>query len=630
MCGIVGIAGFRDDQLVQRMCSLIEHRGPDDIGTYFSDIHSLGMRRLSIIDLVSGHQPMYACGDKVVIVFNGEIYNFMEIRVELEKKGHQFKTNSDTEVILNLYLEWGLEGISRLNGMFAFAISDQREAPVLYLIRDRFGVKPVYYSLIGGKLLFASETKALLASPLLSRKLNSHAINLYLQFRYVPGEKSMFNDVTKLPAGSVLKFSNGKIEITRYWQPEFPEKKIRISEKEAIDRLQVYMETSVKRRLVSDVPVGSFLSGGVDSSIIVAIMRGTHTGPLHTFCIGFNHATDERKYAAEVAQILGTDHHEIICNDSDFSELDRIVWHMDEPIGDAIILPTFLLSHEARKLVKVVLSGEGADEVFGGYLFHKTLLAISRYKKLVPGLIRGMGRGAFGLVPHQLINMAFEYPADLGQDGKNKLVRFLDDIENLSIPALYRSLMTLFPTEELTLRYTPGFAAELKKSTSYFSDKILDSRNDLDKILNVQYRDWLPDLIMLRFDKMTMANSLEGREPYLDHEMFSFAQSLPDKLKVNGWKEKIILRKLGERYLPGHIINRKKSPFYIPLEEYFQRPTFRGLFESFREENYLGDIFSKSYLDSLNLNNTGLVKSKQLFSLITLNRWMKLFLHNKI
>jgi asparagine synthase (glutamine-hydrolysing) len=437
----------------------------------------------------------------------------------------------------------------------------------------------------------------------------------------------MFRDVNKLPAGSILRFCKGEISITRYWIPEFAQDKIKISMEKAVDRLQEFMETSVKLRLVSDVPVGAFLSGGVDSSIVVAIMARLHSGPLHTFCIGFDSDKDETRYAAEVARLFDTVHHEITCKDSDFEDLDRIIWHLDEPIGDAIILPTYLLAKAARQQVKVVLSGEGADEVFGGYLFHKTLLAVCRYKKYIPGLVRWMGRETFSRLPHGLINKVFEYPADLGEDGKTKLMYFLNDIEHLPIPALYRSLMTLFSERELAFHYTPDFVSELRDSGTYFSDQELKGNNDLDKILNVQYRDWLPDLIMMRLDKMTMANSLEGREPYLDHKMFHFASSLPDNNKVKCWKEKLILRKLGERYLPKNIIYRKKTPFYIPLEEYFQRPTFKKLYESFREENYLKGIFEKSFLENLNLENTGLMKSKQLFSLIVLNRWFKLFIH---
>jgi len=279
--------------------------------------------------------------------------------------------------------------------------------------------------------------------------------------------------------------------------------------------------------------------------------------------------------------------------------------------------------------VKVVLSGEGADEIFGGYLFHKTLLAVNKYKEKVPQAIRNTGKALFDLIPHHILNMFFEYPTALGQDGKMKLIDFLKDIERLEIPELYRNLMTLFTGKELLSMYTEDFKIHLNKTENYFSDQILFSTNNLDKILNVQYRDWLSELIMLRFDKMTMANSLEGREPYLDHHIFHFVQSLPDKYKVSGWKEKIILRKLGEKYIPESIIKRKKSPFYIPLDEYFQKPTFQKLYNSFKEDNYLDGTISKSYIDSLTLK-AGLLGSKQLFSLITLNLWLKLFVHNEI
>jgi len=624
MCGIAGFAGFRNDELLMSMCRTIRHRGPDDNGFFYSDCHSIGMQRLSIIDIEGGHQPMTACNGKVAIVFNGEIYNYKELRAELEKDGHRFRTHSDTEVILLGFVERGLRIIDSLIGMFAIAISDRRDRPVLYIIRDRFGVKPIYYYANSSRLMFASEMKALMVDADLPRKINPLAVDHYLKFRYVPGDKTLFQGVYKLPPGSMLKFGDGGTSIERYWSPAFPTTKKEIAFDDAVVQLQQHMETSVKRRLVADVPVGAFLSGGIDSTIMVALMAKFHAGPVNTFTIGFNSDCDETAAAAEAARIIGTNHQEIVCSDRDFENLDSIIWHLDEPIGDAIVLPTYLLAKNARRQVKVVLSGEGADEVFGGYLFDKTLLAVVKYRKYVPKPARLLGQYVFAALPHQIINTAFEYPADLGNEGKTRLAAFLRSIENSSVSTMFRHLITLFPGEALKQYYSGDFMAELEKS----SEQCLDiyPEPSLDDILSLRFRDWLCDLIMMRYDKMTMAHSLEGREPYLDHEMFNFVCSLPDKYKIKGWREKVVLRRLGLKILPDHLISRKKKPFYIPLDEYFGRPTFLKLFESFKSENYLGSVFSRKYLRSLNLSDRGMLKSKQLFSLIALNTWFKLFM----
>src|SRR3972149_335008 len=625
MCGIVGFAGFRNDGLIKRMCDSLVHRGPDDNGFFCTERHTIAMQRLSILDLQSGHQPMMACENRVAIVFNGEIYNYREIRTELEKEGYKFRTNSDTEVILLGYVEWGLKVIERLIGMFAIAISDQRGNPVLYLIRDRFGVKPLYYYHGIGIFIFASEIKAILLHPSVSREINVHAIDQYLKLRYVPGEESLFKEIYKLPAASILEYSHGELVIEKYWSIQFPAQKLDISFEDAIQELRKYMETAIKRRLVADVPVGAYLSSGIDSSVIVALMSKFHEGPVNTFSVGFRNNQDETLFASETAKLLGTNHHEILCDDTDFEKLDDLVWHLDEPIGDAIVLPMYLLAREARKHVKVILAGEGADEVFGGYLFHKSLLAVGLYKKYLPSSLRFVARNLFHAVPHQIINRYFDYPAVLGSEGKKKLSGFLKQIEVNTIAEQYRNLISLFSDSELNLFYHPDFKKRLNGRKCYVSDNNHQSLTLLDEILAVQYRDWLPDDILMKLDKMTMANSLEGREPYLDHELVYFVNSLPDRYKIKGWVDKRILRSYAEELLPEDIARRKKMPFYIPIDKYFNKPTFRSLYESFHEENYLGGIFSSEFLKSLNLENTTLLHSKRLFSLIMLNRWFKIF-----
>lgn len=627
MCGIAGFAGFRDDELLGKMCVAMEHRGPDEGGTFCTDGMSIGMRRLAIIDVAHGQQPMVAEDGKIALIFNGAIYNYRELRAPLIRAGRKFNTHSDTEVILAGYQEYGLGIIDKLIGMFAIAIIDRREKPVLYLIRDRFGVKPLYYHrMANNALIFASELKAILCKKDIPKEINPPAVDLYLRLRYVPGEQCLLKGFYKLPPGSILKCDGDAITIRKYWMPSIPETKRNITLEDAVEELGVHLETSVRRRLVADVPVGSFLSGGLDSGLMTAIMAKYHGGGLNTFSVGFGGKMDETALAAQTASFLGTRHHEIICRDADFADIDKAIWHLDEPVGDAIILPTYLLAKEARKHVKVVLGGEGADEVFGGYLFHKTLLAAVKYRNGCPSLLRAFARKLLSLAPHQAINIFFDYPSALGKEGKHKLEMFLREIEGEGTAELFRSLITLFSPDTLRGLYTRDFSDSLAAGGSYLRDGGNVS-GTLDSILGLQYRDWLSDLIMLRFDKMTMANSLEGREPYLDHEMFDFVGSLPDGHKIKMWKDKVVLRRLAEKYLPMQIAHAKKKPFYIPLDEYFGGKTFKGLFESFREENYLGGIISSDYITNLNLGNANFISSKQLFSLIALNRWFKLFMH---
>lgn len=627
MCGIVGLAGFRDDLLVRRMSKRILHRGPDDSGFYYSDSHSLGMQRLSIIDLENGHQPMTAAENEVALVFNGEIYNFAEIRDILHEKGHTFSTRSDTEVILKGYLEWGIDVVEKLNGMFAFAISDQRAKPRLYVVRDRIGIKPLYYHFSDNKLTFASELKAVLENRQVPRSLNPAAVDQFLRLRYVPGEQTLLKSVFELPAAAILEFSDNEIKIRKYWCPEFSATKPPISEVEAEELVAEKLETAVRRRLIADVPVGAYLSGGVDSSVLVAMMAKHHPGPIKTFSVGFKSHHDETDLARETARILGTDHTEILCDDRDFENLDRIVWHLDAPIGDAIVLPMFLLAQQARKSVKVVLSGEGGDEIFGGYLFHKTLLLASRFKAPLLFPVRKTGIAALNLLPHQIINRGFDYPADLGKQGKQRLVAFLKALDNNGIASQYRHLISLFSEEELARSYHPVFKTQLCAHPPYVHDEVDASISPLDQILSVQYRDWLPDDILMKLDKMTMAHSLEGRVPYLDHELVDCVNHLPDRMKIRLWTDKWILRKIAEKIVPRSTAERKKMPFYIPVNEYFQKPTFTRIFEQFREENYLDRILTAEYLDTLRLEGSGILVTKQLFSLIILNSWLKQFIN---
>ncbi|MEM7261871.1 MAG: asparagine synthase (glutamine-hydrolyzing), partial [Planctomycetota bacterium] len=423
MCGIAGLIGIDEPGLIERMTASIVHRGPDDSGFFTARDSELGTvtfghRRLSIIDLSGGHQPMTTPSGNHTIVFNGEIYNFAEIRDRLIGRGIAFETNCDTEVLLRLYETDGPEGLHQLNGMFAFAIYDRTKNEV-FIARDRIGIKPLYYVEIGKKLLFASEAKALLRHDGWDREINPHAIHDYLGLRYVPGHTSMFRQVRRLGPGESLTFKAGKATVQKWWHPPQHEGSYPKSEGEYLDELSEIMERSVRRRLIADVPFGAYLSGGLDSSLIVALMSKICTTPIQTFSVGFDYEHDELSEAAATAELLGASHHELACRAEDVALLPEVVYHSDEPMGDAINIPMYQLAKEATKQVTVILTGEGADEMFGGYLFHKVMWAAQVYRTMVPGpLRRWVVQPLMSMVPAGMMNLAFKYPAYLGQRGK--------------------------------------------------------------------------------------------------------------------------------------------------------------------------------------------------------------------
>ena len=376
MCGICGYVGFEEDGLLERMKQRIAHRGPDGEGSWRAEGVALGHRRLSIIDVAGGAQPIVSEDGRSAIIGNGEIYNHADLRRELESRGHRFRTHSDNEVVLHAYEEWGPGALSRLNGMFAVAVWDGAHRR-LFLARDRLGIKPLYYLHDGGKFLFASEIKSLLASRSVELTVDARAVHEYLALRYVPGPGSMFRQVRKLPAGHYATVeSDGRLSLGRWWEPPLYEGPFEGSEQEYLDGFAERFERSIQRRLMSEVPFGAYLSGGLDSSTIVGAMSRIVSTPVRTFSVGFDYEHDELEGAADTARRFGCDHTEIVCRLSDLDLLPEIVWHLDEPLGDPIVIPMYLLAREAKKKVTVILAGEGADETLGGYLFHKALLTV--------------------------------------------------------------------------------------------------------------------------------------------------------------------------------------------------------------------------------------------------------------
>ena len=557
MCGITGFT-WDDKQLVKQMTDIISYRGPDDSGHYTDSQISLGHRRLSIIDLSkAGHQPMTDDKESVVIVFNGEIYNYKELKKELEKK-YQFKSNTDTEVLIYGYKEWGPELLNKLNGMFAFAIWDSTKKE-LFMARDRIGIKPLYYSILDNNtdtdLIFASEIKSILECDKLKRKINLNAVNAYLKYRFIPSEETILRGIKKLQPGHYLIFrknknKNASILIKKYWEASFnTENK---TENYFTKKLNNLIRDCVEKRLMSDVPLGAYLSGGIDSSLIAAINSKLRTDPVKTFTVGFNHKTDEFKYASQVAEHLNTDHHELVLDYSEMSKiLPKIVWLMDEPNSDITMIPLYFLSQFSRKKVTVVNTGEGADELFAGYCHFK------------------VGSSSLWPIPSTIKKNIYSLYYSPFKSWERKSILAGDDNKTTAQN----------PAEDISLKECLN-----KKEPDHILNKILlfDIKNEL------------PNWQLARVDRMTMAHSQEARVPFLDHRLVEFAGTIPPALKLKGFNSKFIIKKVASNYLPKNIISRKKQGFTTPRDSWFRNDFMDIAFNILSKEN----IQKRGYLNS--------------------------------
>ena len=642
MCGICGFIGIEDEapnkDLILQMTDCLLHRGPDDFGYFQDNGVRLGFRRLSIIDLAGGYQPMTSPDGSLVIIFNGEIYNFQELRSELQNRGHTFSTSSDTEVLLRLYEQEGPQCLQKLNGMFAFAVYD-RNKDELFLARDRIGIKPLYYLSLPGRFLFASEVKSLLSYRGWSPTINPQAIDDYLMLRYVPGDTPMFDELKRLPAGHYLIYRQGRTELHRYWEPPPYDGQVKRRDEEYLEEFAELMERSVRLRMISDVPFGAYISGGLDSSVIVALMSRFLSEPVKTFSVGFDYEHDELAEAAATAKYLGCDHHEVPCRAEDISLLPKIVYHMDEPMGDAIILPMFMLSREAKKEVTVILTGEGGDEIFGGYLFHKVMWAGEMYRRAMPKPVRDrVLMPLLSRFPVGALNLAFQYPAYLGQRGKQKALDYLNLLEPEQIDLAYRHLISLYDVRDTSRLYTAEFQAQLNnaRSSAIYQPTMYPSDNGpfLDRLLRLQFDHWLPDNMLLRQDKTGMAHSIEGRVPYLDHKLVEFAMRMPPHLKLRRLTGKYILREFARELLPKEVAQRKKMPFYVPVENYFQQLSFQEMMKELLSEDSVRrrGIFRPEAVARLRnqMEQQEFMLVKQVFSLMVLELWFRIFVDRTI
>ena len=616
MCGIAGIfsratRGVQPPE-IQAMCDAMTHRGPDDAGYYFRGCVGLGMRRLSIIDLKTGHQPVQNEDGSLRVVLNGEIYNYRELREDLERRGHRFYTATDTETVVHLYEEYGEDCVTRLRGMFAFALWDERKM-TLFLARDRLGIKPLYYTESGGRLLFASELKALLQHPEVRRELNWSSVNHLFTSLSTPGSESIIAGVHKLPPGhTLLLHADGRRRLARYWDVHF-EPDYAHGEEYFTERLRELMEESVELHLISDVPLGAFLSGGLDSSSVVAFMAHRSERPVKTFSIGFNEPRyDETSAARRVAQQFGTEHTELILKPCVDEIIEDIVWHLDEPFGDSSAIPTYMVSRLAADEVKVVLSGDGGDELFAGYDKYR-VESRERLYEYAPAPLRRM----LGLIGAALPE---------GAKGRN----FLRHLA-LSGPERYLDASTLFKLDQKRRLFKPDPSALMAAHDPWIDARAFLENAGADWLSAVQHWDlksYLPLDILTKVDRMSMAHSLEARVPLLDHVLVEFAATIPPEYRLHDGESKRIFKRAMRGILPDEIIDKPKQGFAVPLGAWF-----RGRLSSFVRDLLLSEtcrnrgVFDCRYIEQLLvIHEGGRDLGLQLWTLISFELWCRTFL----
>ena len=628
MCGIAGYVGLSEPGLIEGMCRILRHRGPDGEGIIdLPEVGiALGMRRLAVIDLEGGNQPMSAENGRVHLVCNGEIYNYQDLRRELRDVGHGFETASDTEVVLKAYLAWGEAAWSRLHGMFAIAIADLRNGrSVLRLVRDRVGIKPLYYIERGGALLFASELKALTLWSGFERRIDLAAVSSYLALRYVPGPGCLFAEVKKFPAGHEMVFENGRGRLVRWWSSPDPDRqRAAQSDEETVQDVGDALRQAVRRHMVSDVPIGAFLSGGIDSNVIVALMAEAGSAPIKTFSIGFpDHPDDDTRRARATAEAIGADHTELECRPSDFARLTDIAWSLDEPIGDPIIVPMSVLASEARKEVTVVLSGEGADEILGGYLFHRKILELTRWRARTPRPLWPLAAGLVSRMPTTLLDRAFDYPGRLGKAGRQKVANLIRATGDGGLETLYRSSVSLFDPDDVAIASAGRLSMpEIVASAS-------SSGTPLQQLLALQYADWLPDDILMKTDKITMAQSLEARVPFMDTLVIDAAARAPDRTKLKHKTNKWALRRFARDLLPETVTTAPKRAFYAPIESHLRNGALADLIRAMLDPERLSrrGLIDPAYVGHLAASgeDEGFLPGKRLFALLMLELWLERF-----
>lgn len=626
MCGILGIIDKKgvDERPLMQMRDTMVHRGPDDAGIWIDRAKRVGLahRRLSIIDLTeAGRQPMPDSEEKIWITFNGEIYNFEDIRRELKEKGYIFNSRSDTEVIVNAYKEWGTDCLQKFNGMFAFGIYDDNEG-VLFLARDRLGKKPLYYfhDQYNDRFIFASEIKAILKDKNISREVDLQALNYYLTFGYIPGELCIFKEIKKLlPAHAMIYYlAGGKKKIWNYWNAPYPDEKCG-SEDELLEELEILIKDAVRIRLISDVPLGAFLSGGVDSSIVVAMMSKVSGKQIKTFSIGFeDNAFNELPYAKIVAEYFGTEHHELVVKPDAFSILPELVRQFDEPFADSSMIPTYYVSKVTKEHVTVALSGDGGDEIFGGYKIYLASLFDYYARMFVPLLMRkGLAKAAEYLpvmsaakIKKQLLMLKFD----------------LNDafIERCIYPYFKEKQRNLILSNDVRMSLNNEFSVPELSRRDYLEHR---EGNLIDRLTYTDLKTYLPDDIMVKVDRMSMLVSLETRAPFLDYRIAEFSfRNIPGNLKVKRATTKYLLKRLARKILPNELDVKRKWGFAIPISDWFRGPLSCQIREILLGDK--DDFCDQSQIEKLlGEHESGIDHSFRLFALLVFFYWKREYIN---
>ncbi len=550
MCGIAGFFGFEDKTLIKKMLDRIVYRGPDDSGIYIDKNICLGNRRLSIIDVAGGKQPIHNEDETIWTVYNGEIYNYLNLKKELEEAGHKFYTQSDTEVLVHAYEQWGKDFVKKLRGIFAFAIYDTKNKKLI-LGRDEAGVKPLYYTLLKNSIIFGSEIKCILEHKEVKKMINKNALDCYFTFNSVLGDETLFEGIKKLPPAHILVHDGKKLKIERYWryQLELEEISPSVAEK----RILELIKDGIKSQLMSEVPLGAFLSGGIDSSTVVGIMSKMLDKPVKTFTVGFRQENDELEYAKIAAEEFGTDHHEIFVEDSDVIKiLPTLAYHFDDLSADAAMVPTYLVSKFAKKYVTVVLTGEGGDEIFAGY---------NRYKPFSDLLF---------FVPKQI---------------------------KMSI---FKNAMTVFDKDSKDKLYSEQFLDNTKNINNYsFLDYYFNNKNNLNSALLFGFEEILPNQLLAKVDKTTMANSIEARVPLLDKYLVEYSGRINSNMKMRFLNNKYIFKKAVSPIVPEIIRKRKKHGFVSPISKWFKEELGDYAIETLSQNGLIDNYVKKEYVEDL-------------------------------
>jgi asparagine synthase (glutamine-hydrolysing) len=628
MCGICGYIALGNQECpaegtLKSMTDHLVHRGPDADGYHLEEGLALANRRLSIVDVEGGQQPIFNEDGTVCVVFNGEIYNQADLRRELELQGHIFSTKADTEVLVHIYEEHGEGGIQLLNGMFTFALWDRQRRRAL-IVRDRLGIKPLYYGVVGEVLVFGSEIKALLAFPGMDRELDIEGLDSYLGLRYLPGEQTIFSGIRKLLPGHLLRLDThaGLMEIAQYWKPELAVQHSVNDEKQIAEELFDLLQDAVRIRLMSDVPFGAFLSGGLDSSGVVALMSRVMDEPVKTFSIGFSEEArlDERRHARSVSQHCATQHREVDCTADKVEILPKLISHFDEPFADPIIVPTYQVAELAAEHVKVVLTGEGADEVFGGYTRFVSDRHMRRFRRWPAWVRRGAGI-AGGMIPLTGVRHQAARAMEMAEmsDGE----RFLEWV-------------TAFSTAERSGLYVPEMRGEGENRAADLYERYnaeFPEASSTDRMLYCDMKIRLSECMLARTDRMTMAVSLEGRTPFLDHRVVEWMMRLPGYFKVRGNREKYLLKRALSRILPGSIIQRRKQGLAVPFAQWTRFGIETHIRRILRRERVKKrGFFEPDYVQDL-LGHWGphaARHSQLIWSLLCLELWCQIYLDDEL